>query len=74
MKHFMHLSELYGRIGQLLREHGDAPIGEVKHPMSKPPYMAEDYISPVYCSFTHVTTEVSHRVKLSTYQITINSE
>ena len=32
-KHYMMLSDLYGRIGQSLREHGDAPIGRVKTPM-----------------------------------------
>lgn len=25
-KHYMMLSDLYGRIGQMLREHGDAPL------------------------------------------------
>ena len=33
MKHYMMLSDLYGRIGQMLNEHGDAPIGKVRIPI-----------------------------------------
>ena len=32
-KHYMMLSDLYGRIGQMLKEHGDAPIGTIRTPM-----------------------------------------
>jgi hypothetical protein len=44
----MMLSELYGRIGQMLQEHGDAPIGYHRQPTSEPPYTESDYIKPKY--------------------------
>jgi hypothetical protein len=44
----MMLSELYGRIGQMLQEHGDAPIGDIKQPSFQPPYTENNYIEPKY--------------------------
>lgn len=68
MKHLMMLSELYGRIGQMLNEHGDAPIGKVKSPMfPNELHTADDLIKPIYCSFHLVTTEID-RIKIKTYE------
>ena len=67
-KHQMMLSDLYGRIGQMLAEHGDAPIGRFVMPMYPgEPHILSDYIQPIYCSFTHVTTEID-RAKIYTYE------
>lgn len=70
-KHFMKLSDLYGRIGQMLREHGDAPIGTTKTPMfPNEPHIPMDYVEPMFCTFTHVTTNIDN-VKINTYELTI---
>ena len=70
-KHFMMLSDLYGRIGQMLREHGDAPIGTTKTPMfPNEPHIPIDYVEPMFCTFTHVTTNIDN-VKINTYELTI---
>ncbi len=68
MKHSMMLSDLYGRIGQMLKEHGDAPIGRVESPIfTDEPYTTVDCIKPIYCTFHLVTTEID-RVKIKTYE------
>lgn len=65
-KHLMMLSDLYGRIGQMLAEHGDAPIGRVVMPMfPDQPHIIADFIQPIYCDFAHVTTEM-YGVKIKT--------
>ncbi len=70
-KHYMMMSDLYGRIGQMLREHGDAPIGKVRTPVfPDEPHIPIDYVEPVYCSFTHVTTDINN-VKIKTYELII---
>lgn len=38
----MMLSELYGRIGQVLQENGDAPIADFRTPMFEP-YLLKDF-------------------------------
>lgn len=69
-KHLMMLSDLYGRIGQTLREHGDAPIGRVRPPYDpSEPHLQGDWIEPVYIAVTPVTTEIDG-VKHRTYEIT----
>lgn len=70
-KHLMMLSDLYGRIGQMLAEHGDAPIGRVvTPPFLDEPHIITDFIQPIYCDFTHVTTEMNG-VKIKTYEPSI---
>ena len=71
MKHVMMLSDLYGRIGQMLAEHGDAPIGHIKTPMFPEGSMEIDWIEPMYCTFTHVTNEIQG-VKIKTYEPVID--
>ena len=74
MKHMMMLSDLYGRIGQMLKEHGDAPIGIIKAPLfSNEPHLPIDWVKPLYCTFNHVTTEIEG-VKINTYELTVNKE
>lgn len=69
-KHLMMLSDLYGRIGQTLREHGDAPIGRVRMPSHpEEPHLPAEWIEPVYIAVTPVTTEIDG-VKHRTYEIT----
>lgn len=54
MKHFMMLSDLYGRIGQMLAEHGDAPIGTVVQNKYGDNYLhPSDLIEPNYC-YIHI--------------------
>ena len=68
MPHSMMLSDLYGRIGQMLKEYGDAPIGKVESPMfPDEPHTTADCIKPIYCSFHLVTTEID-KVKIKTYE------
>ena len=68
MKHLMMLSDLYGRIGQTLREYGDAPIGRVESPMfPNEPHLPIDWIKPIYCSFNLVTTKMD-RIEIKTYE------
>ena len=68
MPHLMMLSDLYGRIGQMLKEHGDAPIGKVESPMfPNELHTSADLIKPIYCSFHLVATEID-RVKIKTYE------
>lgn len=72
MAHVMMLSDLYGRIGQTLREHGDAPIGIVKSPLfPNEPHLVDDYIYQMYCKVTHVTTEING-VEIYTYELLID--
>ena len=71
MKHVMMLSDLYGRIGQTLREYGDAPIGTIKTPLfPNEPHLTIDWVCPLFCTFTHLTTEIDG-VKINTYKPTI---
>ncbi len=68
MPHLMMLSDLYGRIGQMLKEYGDAPIGIVESPIfPEELHTTADWIKPIYCSFHLVTTEID-RVKIKTYE------
>lgn len=68
MAHLMMLSDLYGRIGQTLREHGDAPIGRVGLPIfPNEPHTTADWIKPIYCSFHLVTTKMD-RIEIKTYE------
>lgn len=54
-----------------LAEHGDAPIGRVVRPMfSNEPHIIADFIQPIYCDFSHVTTDMNG-VKIKTYEPTI---
>lgn len=74
MKHCMMLSDLYGRIGQMLKEHGDAPIGIIKKPLfSNEPHLPIDCVKPLYCTFNHVTTEIE-RIKINTYELIVDEE
>lgn len=70
MQHIMMLSELYGRIGQILQEHGDAPIGDTKQPAFQPPYTETDYIEPKYVEPYLETLEVDG-VKIKCYNLNI---
>lgn len=71
MAHFMMLSDLYGRIGQMLAEHGDAPIGTVKQNKYGDKHLhASDLIEPHYCEVTQCTTEIDN-VKIKTYELRI---
>ena len=68
MKHLMMLSDLYGRIGQMLNEYGDAPIGNVQLPMfPNEPHTTADCIKPIYCGFHLATTEIG-KIKIKTYK------
>ena len=70
-KHYMMLSDLYGRIGQILREHGDAPIGQVRTPLSTDePHHPLEWVKPLYCDVTQVNTEIGG-VNIKTYEVTI---
>lgn len=72
MAHLMMLSDLYGRIGQMLSEHGDAPIGTIRTPLfPNEPHLPIDWVKPLFCTFNHVTTEIDAGVKVNTYEITI---
>lgn len=73
MKHFMMLSDLYGRIGQMLAEHGDAPIGFVKEPIyySIEPHHPSDLVEPHYVEVAHSVTEID-KVKIKTYNLLID--
>jgi len=63
------LSELYGRIGQMLRENGDAPIGNFREPMfPNEPHLPIDYIEPLYCTFTYVITD-KDGAKIRSYEL-----
>ena len=66
----MMLSELYGRIGQMLQEHGDAPIGNHKQHQFTPPHAEIDYIEPKYVEPYLETLEVD-RVKIKCYNLNI---
>ena len=70
MQHIMMLSELYGRIGQMLKEHGDAPIGQHKQPSFQPPHSETDYIEPKYVEPFLQTLEVDG-VKIKCYNLNI---
>ena len=68
MKHHMYLSDLYGRIGQKLREYGDAPIGVIVSPMfPDEPHQPIDYVSPIYADFNLCTTQIDG-VDIKTYE------
>lgn len=71
MKHYMMLSDLYGRIGQMLREHGDAPIGTLRTPLfPSEPHLPIDWVKPLYCTFNHVVTEIDG-VEIRNYELKI---
>lgn len=71
MKHLMMLSDLYGRIGQILREHGDAPIGKVELPMFlNEPHTTDDWIKPVYYNVYFTSTEIN-KIEIKTYEFII---
>ena len=73
-KHYMMLSDLYGRIGQMLREHGDAPIGKVKTPtFPNEVHLPIEWVKPAYVNVYHVTDEVDG-VKIKTYEVNIDTE
>lgn len=68
-KHYMMLSDLYGRIGQMLREHGDAPIGTLKTPMfPDKPHLPIDWIEPIYPTFSHVRNDINN-VIIENYEL-----
>ena len=71
-KHYMMLSDLYGRIGQMLREHGDAPIGKVRQPIQFPDesHLPIELVEPTFCTFTHVTTNINN-INIKTYELVI---
>ena len=75
MKHVMMLSDLYGRIGQMLREYGDAPIGKVRVQVKfKGERLTTDkWVEPMYCTFTPVITDIGY-VRIKTYELTIIDE
>ena len=70
MQHIMMFSELYGRIGQMLKEHGDAPIGNHKQPQFTPPHAEFDYIEPKYVEPYLETLDVDG-VKIKCYNLNI---
>lgn len=53
----MMLSELYGRIGQVLREHGDAPIADLRTPMFEP-HMLQDFYVHKHVDVVFCTTQI----------------
>lgn len=68
MAHYMMLSDLYGRIGQMLKEHGDAPIGTIKTPLfANEPHLPIDWVRPIYLSFHPIITEIEG-VKINSYE------
>lgn len=69
MEHKQTLAELYGRIGQVLQEHGDAPIGHFKEPISKP-CMPDDWVRPKYVEPFLQTLEVDG-VKIKCYDLNV---
>lgn len=70
----MMLSDLYGRIGQMLKENGDAPIGTIKAPLfPNEPHLPIDWVKPLYCTFNPLTTEIEG-VKINTYYLTVDEE
>jgi len=73
MKHFMMLSDLYGRIGQMLAEHGDAPIGVVEEPLyhAMEPSHPLDWVEPHYVEVAQCVTEIG-KVKIKTYNLLID--
>lgn len=71
MAHFMMLSDLYGRIGQMLAEHGDAPLGRVVQNKYGDKYLhPSDLIEPHYCEITQCKTEIDN-VVIKTYELSI---
>lgn len=74
MKHVMMMSDLYGRIGQMLREHGDAPIGSVTRlPNTDEVCLPIDLVQPIYCSFSPCTTVIDG-IKIKTYMPDIQED
>jgi hypothetical protein len=75
MKHYMMLSDLYGRIGQMLNEHGDAPIGKVRTPVKfqDERLTTDKWVEPMYCTFTPILTDIGG-VKIKTYELNIIDE
>lgn len=72
MEHTMMLSDLYGRIGQILKEHGDAPIGSFKQPMN-PMCHPSEFIRPKYADVYLNTLDIGHE-KLKCYEIVIENQ
>ena len=66
------LSDLYGRIGQILKEHGDAPIGSFKQLINTPCHQS-DFILPKYVNVYLNTLDISDE-KLKCYEIIIENQ
>lgn len=69
----MMLSELYGRIGQILQENGDAPIADINTPMF-PPYLLQDFyvhkhVDVIFCK-TQIPVDGGSEI-LKSYNIII---
>lgn len=73
MTHFMMLSDLYGRIGQILSENGDAPIGELKQHISDKLYAQTDIINPKYVNINLCKTIID-KVEIKNYNIIIEKQ
>lgn len=73
MNHKMMLSDLYGRIGQILREQGDAPIGCFKQPQlakGESVIVGGDWISPTFVEPTIQTLEIGKmKIKCCFFEI-----
>ena len=70
MVHFMMLSDLYGRIGQILKEHGDAPIGDFVIPALEGVANLDVLIKPKYVEIAQCTSEIAD-LKVKTYSIEV---
>lgn len=70
MTHFMMLSDLYGRIGQILSENGDAPIGELKQHIPDKLCTQTDIINPKYINISLCKTIID-KVEIKNYNISI---
>lgn len=70
MTHFMMLSDLYGRIGQILSENGDAPIGELKQHIPDKLFAQTDIINPKYVNINLCKT-IINKVEIKNYNIII---
>ena len=72
MEHYMMLSDLYGRIGQILKEHGDAPIGRANIPVFPENRLPIEWIRPIYCTFTHITLTLDKGINIEYYEPVID--
>lgn len=75
MKHYMMLSDLYGRIGQMLNEHVDAHIGKVRTPVKfqGERLTTDKWVEPMYCTFNPISTDIGD-VRIKTYELIIIDE